>query len=89
MPLEGQQRVVAAHAMPVVDDADELAATGFNLHADAGGAGVKGVLQQFLDDRCGTLDHFAGGDLVGDLVGKNSNAAHSLIVVRLRVCNSG
>ena len=34
---------------------------------DAARAGVDGVLDQFLDDRCRPLDHFAGGDLVGQV----------------------
>ena len=39
--FEGEQRVVADHAVAVVGDADELAAAGFDLDADAGGAGVE------------------------------------------------
>ena len=57
-------------------DADELAATGFNFNAEAGGAGVEGVFKKLFDHRSGAVDHFAGSDLVGDLVGKNADAPH-------------
>ena len=76
MALEGKQRIVARHAAAVVGDLDEAAATGFDFDADACGAGVEGVLEKFLDDRGGAIDDLAGGDLVGDLVGENANAAH-------------
>ncbi len=74
--LEGQQGVVAQHAAAIVDDADQAPAAGFDFDAEIGGAGVERVFEQFLDDRSGPLHHFAGGDLVGDLVGKNADAAH-------------
>ena len=80
MAFKGEQGVVAAHAVAVIDDADELAAAGFDFDADAGGAGVEGVFEQLLNDGCGALDHFAGGDLVGDLVGEDADAAHGSIV---------
>ena len=77
--LEGQQRVVAIHAVAVVGDADEPAPAGFDLDADAGGAGVERVLQQLLHHRGGPVHHLAGGDLVGNLVGKNADAAHKTL----------
>ena len=76
MALEGQQRVVAVHALAVVGDADEPPPARLDFDADAGGAGVEGVLQQLLDHRGGPVHHLAGGDLVGNLVGKNADAAH-------------
>ena len=93
MALEGEQGVVAQHAAAVVGDADEPAAAGFDFDADAGGAGVERVLEELLDDGRGALDHFAGGDLVGDQVGEDADAAHGSIVrvrndeFRLRWCN--
>ena len=47
-----------------------------DLDAQFGRAGVERVLQQFLDDGRGALHHLAGGDLVGDLVRKDADAAH-------------
>ena len=70
--------------MAVIDDADQLAAACLDLHAYAGGASVQGVLEQLLHHRSGTLDHLARGDLVGNLVGKDANTAHRVIVRGLR-----
>ncbi len=36
-------------------------------------AGVEGVLDQLLDDRGGALDHLAGGDLVDEFAGKDTD----------------
>ena len=60
----------------VVGDADQLAAARLDFDANAIGAGVERVLQQFLHDRGRTIHHLTGGDLVSHLVGKNTNAAH-------------
>ncbi len=74
--FKGKHGVVAAHAVAVVGDADELSATGLDFNADAGCTGIEGVLEQLLDHRRGTIHHFAGGDLVGNLVGEDADAAH-------------
>ena len=74
--LEGEERIVAIHAVAVVGDADELAAAGFDFDADAIGAGVERVFEQFFDDGGGTIDHLTGSNLIGHLVGKNTNAPH-------------
>ena len=42
------------------------------------GAGVERIFEQLLDDGGGPLDHLPGRDLVGDLVGKNADAAHKV-----------
>ena len=78
MALEGEESVVADHAVAVVGDADELAAAAFDLDADARGAGVEGVFEEFLDDGGGAFDDFAGGDLVRHEVGEDADAAHGL-----------
>src|SRR5208282_1168306 len=74
--LEGQHGIVAHHATAVVGDLDQLFATGFYLNANARGTRVQRVLQQFFHHRRGTLDHLAGGDLVGDSLGKDVDLAH-------------
>ena len=76
MALEGQQSVVAIHAVAVVGDADQLSPAAFDLDANAHGAGVERVLKEFLDDRCRPIDHLAGGDLIGNLIGKDADLAH-------------
>ncbi len=75
--LEGQQRVVAHHAHAVVGEADQAAAAGFDIQAEFGRAGVERVFEQFLDDAGRALDHFSGGDFIGDVVGENADAAHA------------
>jgi len=51
--------------------ADSAAALDVDL--DAVGAGVQAVLHQLLDDRGGPLDHFPRGNLIDELVGKNTD----------------
>jgi hypothetical protein len=74
--FEAEEGIIAAHAGAIVGDADEAAAGGEDFDGDAGGLGVEGVFDQFLDDGSGAFDDFAGGDLVGDLFGEESDAVH-------------
>ena len=76
--LERQQRVVAHHSVSIVDDADQLAAAALDLNSHPRRACVERILQQLLHHRSGPLHHFAGGDLIGHLVGKNADASHGL-----------
>ena len=64
--FKAKQRVVTVHAGTVVCNADETPAAGLNLHGDARGPGVEGVLDQLLHHAGRALHHLAGGDLVGD-----------------------
>jgi hypothetical protein len=74
--FEAEQRVVAAHARPVVGHAHEAAAAGLDFDGDARRLRIERVFDQFLHDAGGALDHFAGGDLVGNLFGKQADAVH-------------
>jgi hypothetical protein len=76
VPFEGQQGVVAHHAAAVISDLDKLFAAGFDLNLDSGRTGVERILQQLLHYRRRPLYHLAGGNLVGNLFGKDVNAAH-------------
>ena len=76
MAFEGQQGVVAVHPMAVVRDADEPPSARLDLDTDAAGSGVERVLQQLLHHGSRPVHHLAGGDLVGNLVRKNADAAH-------------
>ena len=80
MTFEGEERVVAAHAEPVVGDIDERATAVLDGDRDASGFGVEGVLDQLLHDGGGPLDHLAGSDLVGDLLGEETNPVHGRII---------
>ena len=70
MPLKRQQRIVAPHAVPVVDDPNQLAPAALHLDANARRAGIQRILQQLLHHRGRTLHHLAGGNLVRHLVGR-------------------
>jgi len=43
------------------------------VNRDAARAGIDRVLDQLLDDRGGTLDDFAGGDLIREIRGKTGD----------------
>ena len=61
---------------PSSADADQASSAALHLDADAHGSSVQGVLQQLLHHRCGPVHHLAGGDLVGNLIGKDADLAH-------------
>ena len=77
MAFEAEQRVVAAHAGAVVGHADEAAPTGLDFDGNARGPGVERVFNQLLHDTGRALNHFAGGDLIGDLLGEQADAVHA------------
>ncbi len=79
MALEGQKSIVAIHAVAVVGDANQLPAAGFNIHPNAIRAGIERILEQLLHHRRRAVDDLAGGDLVGDLIGENTDAAHNVL----------
>ncbi len=62
--LDGERQILGRHARSVIDDADEFAPAGGDGHRDGAGAGVDGVLDQFLHRRSRPLDHLASGDAV-------------------------
>ena len=76
MALEGEHGIVAAHAVVVVGDADELASACLNFDADAGRARVERVFEQLFDYRRGTVDDLSSRNLVCDLVGEYADTAH-------------
>ena len=67
VPLDGKREFVRRHAAAVVVDAQQRQAAGDGDHVDLRGAGVDGVLDQFLDDGRRPLDHLAGGDAIDGL----------------------
>src|SRR5581483_5143245 len=76
MPLESEQGVIAVHAVAVIGDADKLAPAAFDFNADAVSPRIERVFEEFLYYRRGTIDNFAGGNLVCHLVRKNPNPPH-------------
>jgi len=63
--LDRKGQILRRHPVAVVRDPDQFPAAPGEHDLDAPAAGVEGVLDQFLDDACGPLDHLAGGDAVG------------------------
>ena len=76
MTFEAEQGVGAIHAAPVISHADQAGSAALELHRDALGTRIDGVLHQFLDHRGGALDHLPGSDLAGQDIGKEADGAH-------------
>ncbi len=88
MALEGEKGVVLVHAAAVVDNADQALAAAFDLDEDIGGAGIDGILHQFLHHRRRPFDHLAGGNLVAQILRENANVlTHDTPPALLRVGN--
>ena len=75
--LEREPRILRTHPFAVVLDTHEALAAQLDVDLDAPRAGVDGVFDELFDDRCGTLDNLAGGDLIGEVGGKKVDAAHA------------
>ncbi len=70
VPFEGHACVGLAHALAVIDDLYQgFAAFGYK-ELYFGGPCVDCIFQQFLHRAGRPLDHFSGGDLVGDIIGQ-------------------
>ena len=74
--LEREPRILRAHPLAIVFDADEPLAAQLDVDLDPPRAGVDGVFDELFDDRCRTLDHLAGGDLIGEVGWEEVDAAH-------------
>ena len=77
MAFEGEERIVARHAVTVVLDPHERAPAVAELDLHARGPGVEGVFQQLLHHCSRALNHLTSGDLVGDSVGENTDFGHA------------
>ena len=70
MPLESHAGIGFAHALAVVDHLDQGFTGIVHNKPDLIGPRVYGIFQQFLYSAGRPLDHFAGRDLVGDVIGQ-------------------
>ncbi len=75
--LEAEEGVVAVHAGAIVNDADHRTAAAADHDLDLAGLGVEGVLDELFYDRGRALDDLAGGDLAGDVLREEGDAAHA------------
>ena len=76
MTFDRQPGVLGLHPFPIVLDAEQLLSAQLDRHRDARRVGIERVLDQFLDDRGGAFDDFAGGDLVSEMKGKAVDTRH-------------
>src|ERR1700704_6443424 len=81
MAIHRESEVARRHAAAIVGDPDPPPAAAIGEDVDPAGAGVDGVLHQFLDHARRTLDYFAGGDAVDDLFGELADG-HGLWATR-------
>ncbi len=79
--IEGEHDVVAPHPRSVVVDRDPALAAGVERDGDAARAGVERVLDQLLDHRSRSLDHFAGSDLAHQPIVEESDLRHAYSTV--------
>ena len=85
-----QPQVLRIHAGAVIDHADALQSPLDDLYPHVPGPGVDGVVEQLANDRVRPIDHFAGGDLPGGLLGEDADAAHAATLRRCgRACAAG
>src|SRR4029453_10141063 len=83
MPLYRKRRILPAHPVPVVPDADQRFAARVDLDEDAARAGIEGVLHELLDDGSGSLHDLARCDLVDQVLVKAFDSRHAGFVSRL------
>src|SRR5262245_26604735 len=60
-PLQRQSGILGAHAAAVVGDLDETSPAIDQLNVNTGAASIEGIVNEFLQHRSGTLDHFPSG----------------------------
>ena len=69
MSRQRERQVLAAYAIAIIGDADQLDAAAGEVDVDLARSGIEAVLEDLFERRGGTVDHFAGGDLVDQLIG--------------------
>jgi hypothetical protein len=85
MTLDRQRQFLGRDAAAVVADADQAHAAVFQIDVDPPGAGIDGVLDQFLHHRRRAFDDFAGSDLVDEGVGQLADR-HVVAVAACAAC---
>ena len=76
MPLKAKQRVLPIHAAAVITHHDQTGASAGIVDPDPRSSGIQAILDEFLDQRSGSLDDLPGRDLTGHDIGKETDFAH-------------
>jgi len=77
VPLDREPRILRLHPFPVIVDPNLFFAAELDVNDDPAGAGIDGVLDEFFDDRRGTLDDFAGRNLIREIRGQTGDLGQS------------
>ena len=80
MAVEREFDVVGVDAAAVVADADEADAAARQLDFNRRRACVYAVFDDFFEGVGRAFDHFAGGDLVDEVVGQGGDSGHMRIL---------
>jgi hypothetical protein len=76
MTFECEDGVIPNHPFAVVGNSQEASPAGLNVYHDALRSGVNRILDQFFCNRSRSLDNFAGGNLVGNVIWKDADYGH-------------
>ena len=77
MPLDRQFGIRPRHALAIVFDDEHLLAAELDGDTAAVRAVIAGILDQFLDDGCRSLNDLTGGNLIGQRRRQALNPIHS------------
>jgi hypothetical protein len=83
VPLESQNGVFGVHAASVVADTNQPLAAFLNTDGYSGRARVNGVLNQLLDNRCGSLNDLPRSNLGSDIWRQNDYATQNFFASAL------
>ena len=87
MSLERKACIGLRHTLSVVDDLYGCLASVDDLHPDVLGSSVNGILNQFLDDRCGPLNDLTCGDLIGHRIGQELYDITHKAIIKTSIIN--
>ena len=84
MTLQRQRHFIGGDAMTVIGNFNHAPTGFFDGDGDRFRTGIEGIFDQLLNHRCGSFDHFAGGDLGGKFGRENLNG-HEGIIYQSRI----
>ena len=76
MPFKTEQDIVTIHTRAIIHDPKQAGAAAFYLDRYSTTPCIKTVFKQFLDHGGRAFHNFTGGDLIGQMIGKETNTGH-------------